>query len=135
MALNSAVGAAVSYGGVFLAMSIASYFLTRPNIRISIDNEVVIVGFYRFDRAKFDGFRSGYSIGHNHNFLNSFQPAIGMSALSLSYGHWGEDTIYLIDSYHANQIVVWLNDLIAHMERSSIVTNYDPQAGQKMELL
>ena len=135
MALNSALGTAVSYGGLFLVMSIASYFLTRPNIRISIDDEVVIVGFYRFDRAKFGGFRSGYSIDKNHNFINSFRPATGMSVLSLSYGPWGEDTIYLMDSYNTDQIVVWLNDLIAHMERSSIITNYDPQAGQKIELL
>lgn len=100
---------------LFLAATIISYRLTHLWVKLVATQHYIRVGSYYFDRTKYGGMRIGYEIKTTGNLLkNDFHDlSIGMQALRLSYGPWGEDLPYLVNKYHANEIVLWLNIMIA----------------------
>lgn len=102
---------------LFLAATIISYRLTHLWVKLVATPNHIQVGPYYFDRTKYGGMRLGYEItGKSAESMlkNDFHDiSIGMQALRLSYGLWGEDLPYLVNKYHANEIVLWLNIMIA----------------------
>lgn len=90
---------------------------TRPWVRIVATEEEVSLprpfnkGIMRFDRQYFYGMRIGYSIQTEAGVLNNrfTDGNFGLSGLRLAYGTWGEDLPYLVNGYHASEIVVWMN--------------------------
>ncbi len=124
----------VIIAGVFLGLTVLSYFLTRPKVQVYITKDVVFFGEYRFDRELSGGFRIGYD-AKNVNLPQSFlRPRFGMTVLRFAYGRWGEDMRYLIDAYQANNIVVWMNEIIDSIGDPP-TRRFDPSAGRKIELL
>jgi hypothetical protein len=97
-----------------VAMAAANYALwrwTRPFVRMFANRRYIQVGSKYFERQHYGGMRLGYEIQTTAGVLkNDFHDlAIGLQGIRLSYGPWGEDLPYLVNSYHANEIVLWLN--------------------------
>jgi hypothetical protein len=91
---------------------------TRPWVQMKATAQDVTVprpfgrGVMRFDRRYFGGMRTGYSIQTEGGAVlkNSFMDGnFGLTGLRLSYGAWGEDLPYLVNGYHAAEIVIWMN--------------------------
>jgi len=104
--------------------------LTRPWVRVYADREKVVVGRQSFDRRHFGGLRIGYEIKTGDALLkNDFHDLdIGLQGLRLVYGPWGEDLPYLVNKYHANEIVLWLNLMI---DQTIVQTQTTGQSGQR----
>jgi len=100
---------------IMIGLTIWVFRLTRPWVEIYADANEVRVGSQRFDRTHYGHFRLGYEIQTSEGLLkNDFHDLdIGLQGLRLSYGLWGEDLPYLVNKYHANEIVLWLNAMIA----------------------
>ncbi|WP_417261452.1 hypothetical protein [Celeribacter sp.] len=125
---------ALLFAAVFCALAIASYVLTRPKVQVAVSDDIIKFGSYRFDRKYAAGARVGYT-SNETNLRSSFlQPRFGVVALRFAYGRWGEDTKYLVDAHHAEDIVIWMNEIIDSIGEDHVARN-DPYAGRKIELL
>jgi hypothetical protein len=125
---------AVFFSGIFIALSVSAYSLTRPRVRVRVDDQLVKFGSYRFDRKYAGGLRIGYSTKEAELRSSFVQPRFGVVELRFSYGRWGENTKYLVDTRHAEELVVWMNEIIESIGAPMIPKN-DPFAGRKIELL
>lgn len=96
---------------LLLAATVVSYFSTHVWIRFTATKDYVRVNRKYYRRDQYGGMRIGYEIKTRSGVLkNDFHDlTLGMQALRLSYGPWGEDLPYLVNSYHAPAIVIWLN--------------------------
>lgn len=97
--------------------TVLSFTRTRLWVKIeSTDREIRIPrpfegGTMRFDRKYFGGVRLGYSIQTESGALKEHfsDGNFGLQALRIEYGPWGEDLPYLVNGYHATEIVLWMN--------------------------
>lgn len=126
---------AVFLSGSFVAAAIYSYFATRPWLGVKVTPSTITYGSMKFDRRYYGGMQIGYSTNEGGDLKNGFfDLSLGMAALRLSYGPWGEDLKYLINKYHSAEIVNWMNGVIASVGAAP-PPDYDPYAGRKIELL
>jgi hypothetical protein len=107
--------------GTPVAMVIATYLVwrwTQPLVKVVANRQYIQVGSQYFERENYGGMRLGYEIETSMGLLkNDFHDlSIGLQGIRLSYGRWGEDLPYLVNSYHANEIVLWLNVKIGETE-------------------
>jgi len=117
---NTDIGAWSFQGGVWITImmitaTIAVFYWTRPWVTVFADRVHIRVGDLRFSREHFGWLRLGYEIETSGALLkNDFHDLdIGLQGLRLVYGPWGEDLPYLVNKYHANEIVLWINTKIA----------------------
>ena len=97
-----------SIGAVGLA-----FWRTRFWVKVVAHREAIKFGERTYDRKHYTGMRIGYSIDGDSTLKNDFfDQSMGMTALRLAYGRWGEDLPYLVNKYHAPEIVIWLNEHI-----------------------
>jgi len=87
---------------------------TQPWLQITATRDAIRMEDMLFDRKQTGGFRLGYELQMNVGVLkNGFDDInLGLQGLRLSYGYWGEDLPYLVNGYHANEIVMWLNFVV-----------------------
>lgn len=113
-AITGAIGFPVF---LFLASIVGTIFAftqTRGEVQVIVQPDKMKFGAKTYDRKYYNGMRLGYQIATDDNALKNdfFDKSMGMSALRLTYGPWGEDLPYLVNSYHAAEIVTWMNPLI-----------------------
>lgn len=126
---------AVLLSGAFVAAAIYSYFSTRPWVTIVVTASTITYGSMKFDRRYYRRMQIGYSTQEAGDMKNDFfDLSMGMVALRLSYGDWGEDLKYLVNKYHSEEIVIWMNRIIDSVGSPPPPAN-DPYAGRKIELL
>ena len=119
--------------GVFIALTIVSYFLTRPWVTIVITPDTITYGSTKYAREHHNGMRIGYTIEGVDELKNDFfDISFGLQAIRLTYGRWGEDLPYLVNKYHAAEIVIWMNELIAEVGAPEPKEN-DPAKGRQSE--
>lgn len=104
-------------GTVFLVWLYKKFWLALP-IRVTPTH--INVNGQSFNREHYGGMRVGYEIGGNEAVPvgGLFEGAIGDTSLGfvglrLQYGRWGEDLDYMVNKYHANEYIVWMNEMIA----------------------
>lgn len=99
---------------LLIGANIALFLLTQRWVKLIATREYILVGSQFFRRADFGGMRIGYVIEFDRAILkNDFQDiSLGLQGLRLVYGPWGEDLQYLLNRYHAPEIVLWLNMMI-----------------------
>lgn len=107
---------------IFAAATVASFRLTRPWVKLVANKRYIHIGPYYFDRDHYGGMRVGYELQTGASVLkNDFHDlSIGLQAIRLTYGPWGEDLPYLVNGYHANAIVLWLNLMIASVDEPPV---------------
>lgn len=118
----------------FLVVAIICYFKTRPWVEVDVSKEAILYGGRKFDRRYHYGMQIGYKSGEGQLKTSALAPAMGVQNVRLTYGPWGEDLKYMVNAYHASEIIVWMNDIIDGIGASS-QSRYDPYAGRKIELL
>lgn len=126
-AVGGIIGAVISdWQNNFIPVTIAVVFIgsviatilafqrTRGEVVIIAQPDKIKFGDKTYDRQHYGGMRMGYSVSTEDNALKNdfFDQSMGMSALRLSYGRWGEDLPYLVNKYHAPEIVIWMNEHI-----------------------
>lgn len=104
-------------GTVFLVWLYKQFWLALP-IRVTPTH--INVNGQSFNRKHYGGMRVGYEIGGNESVPvgGLFEGAVGDTSLGfvglrLQYGRWGEDLDYMVNKYHANEYIVWMNEMIA----------------------
>lgn len=118
-----------------LILAVISYIRTRPWVKIIATKDTILYGSRKFSRLHYGGMRIGYTTKEDGGLKNSFfDLSLGMAAPRLQYGRWGEDLAYLVNGYHANEIVIWLNEIIDSVGAPP-PPKYDAYAGRKPELL
>ncbi|WJY21589.1 hypothetical protein QTA57_17980 [Fontisubflavum oceani] len=120
--------------GLFIAAAIWSYFANRPKVKVLITPDAIRYGDILFDRRHAAGLRIGYKSHAAELKANITDDRFGVSRLRLAYGNWGEDLKYMVNSYHADEIVIWLNGIINNVGAPP-PKQYDPNKGTKPELL
>lgn len=129
-----------SLTGAFIALvlcivaAIWSYFKNRPNVKVEITPEFIRYGDMLFDRQFEDGMTIGYQTGEAELKANITDKKFGVTRLRLRYGSWGEDLKYMVNSYYAAEIVIFLNDVIGGVGAEE-ETGDNADKGQKTELL
>jgi len=118
----------------FIGAAVLSYYLTRPSVRITVTPEAVKYGSEYFDRRFHHGVRTGWSMQGVELQNSFFDKSFGLQALRFTYGRWGEDLPYMVNAYHAQEIVIWMNEIIDQVGAPPAPSN-DPYAGHKTELL
>jgi hypothetical protein len=124
-----------AYFWVFLILGIISYICIRkafPWITLIATPQYIKVGKLYFDRGHYGGMRIGYEIDTGMALLkNDFHDlGVGLQALRLSYGLWGEDLPFLVNRYHAAEIVIWMSYMISLTEAGKDPT---PQTGVRSQ--
>lgn len=119
---------------ICLSVAVFSYFSTRRYIRVVITPRTIAYGDRRFDRRFSHGLRVGYSNNDTDLPSSILAPRFGVTLVRLTYGRWGEDLRYMINAYHADEIVIWMNEIIDSVGAPPPPRN-DPYAGRKIELL
>lgn len=111
------VGAIIGFV-IAVIPTIYVYRWTHPWVEVTANPSFISVGDFYFDRRYYGGFRVGYELQTNLGTLkNDFHDIdIGLQGLRFCYGQWGEDLPYLVSKYHANEIVMWINQKIAETE-------------------
>jgi hypothetical protein len=134
--LAASYGTAGGLTGLLLGvlMVFISYTSNRPWVEIAITPETIQYGDYKFDRRFAYGVMTSYE-SQDARFQGRFtEPVWGGTIIRLAYGRWGEDMKYMVNSRHAADIVIWMNEII-----DSVGTppppRHDPYAGRKIELL
>lgn len=109
--------------------------LTRPWVTIFADKDKIVVGRQTFDRQHYSGLRLGYEIQTpDAQLKNDFHDLdIGLQGLRLVYGPWGEDLPYLVNKYHANEIVLWINLQINATAPAPVTTAQSGDREQRFE--
>lgn len=96
---------------VLLGLTIFSWYATTPWVTVVANRKHILVGPYYFSRDHYSGVRIGYEIQTTSGILkNGFDDlSLGLQGIRVGYGPWGEDLPYLVNKYHASEIVLWLN--------------------------
>ncbi|WP_065332291.1 hypothetical protein [Tritonibacter mobilis] len=139
---RASFGMAASYGfwGATLAVcacliaALVAYFKTRPELHIVAEKDFIRFGTMKFDRQYTDVIVIKENSNETSLTKGITKPKSGVTALRLSYGPWGEDLPYLVDSYYADEIVIWMNDIIAAVGAEQ-PSEHDSKEGKKVELL
>ncbi|WP_157946891.1 hypothetical protein [Thalassobius sp. I31.1] len=118
----------------FYFVAAVSYFWTRPWVKIVVTPNTIRYGSRFFHREFHDGMRLGYSTNETDLKNKLLEGSFGTVAMRLTYGRWGEDLPYLVNKYHADEIVIWMNEIINSVG-APIDVRHDPYAGEKSELL
>lgn len=122
------VGAALITMLIFIGGTVFSFFKTHPWVKLVATPDYIQVGGKFYDRQHYGGIRLGYEINLKGGgaLSNSFEDVFGNRVgLRLGYGLWGEDLPYMVDKYHSNEIVLWLNMIISATQQ--------PPVGPSME--
>jgi hypothetical protein len=124
-----------AYFWVFVILSVLAYLAIRrayPWVTLIATPQYIKVGKLYFDRGHYGGMRTGYEISTSAGLLkNDFHDlGIGLVALRLSYGLWGEDLPYLVNRYHGAEIVIWMNYMIGLAEAEK---EPSPQTGVRSQ--
>lgn len=101
---------------------------------MKVQPDIVTFGNYRFDRSLSSGLQVGYKSRETEVNQSFVQPKFGVTSLRFTYGSWGEDLKYLVNTYHADEIVIWMNEIINGVGEQT-EKRFDPYAGRKIELL
>jgi hypothetical protein len=111
------VGAIIGFV-ITLIPTIYVYRWTHPWVDVYAQSTSIKVATFNFDRKYYGGFRVGYELQTTVGMLkNDFHDIdLGLQGLRFCYGQWGEDLPYLVSKYHANEIVMWINQKIAETE-------------------
>lgn len=125
---------AIIPGALFLLMAWISYISTRPWVTVTVKSDTIRYGDETFDRRFSKGIRIGYTTQEADLRSSFLAPSLGVQSLRLTYGRWGEDLKYMVNAYHASEIVIWMNEIIASVGAPP-PKRHDPYAGQKIELL
>ncbi|MDW3181645.1 hypothetical protein [Roseobacter sp.] len=135
---RDAVGASLRGAIILPALALGAAFLSyrhyRPQVRVTITPDMIQYGDRKFDRQYSGGVRIGYYSQEAELGTSFTQGRFGVTLMRLSYGRWGEDLKYMVSSYHAPEIVVWMNEIIDGVGEQ-ITPRHDPYAGKKIELL
>lgn len=126
-------GAIIVAGGCLVG-AVISYFHFRPWVKAEITPSVIRYGSQYFDRKHFDGMLIGYKSNEADLRSSVIDAKFGVRLIRLGYGPWGEDLNYMVDEYHAAEIVNWMNGIIDSIGAPP-PKRYDPYAGSKIELL
>lgn len=126
-------GALIGFG-LFVGLAILSFYITRPEIAVRVSRKTVTIGTEVYDRRLFGGFAPGLSSDEFSPNRNPLSRDMGAVVLKARYGRWGAMTKYLVDGQHANDIIIWMNDIIESTNASEEMP-YDPFVGKKIELL
>lgn len=122
------IGVAATIG---LAITAHNHF--RPWVKVHVTPDEIIYGDTRYDRKHSSGLVLGYEVKSEGDLKNHFfDQSMGLSALRLTYGRWGEDLPYLVNKYHAAEIVIWMNEIIAAVGAPE-PAQHDPAQGRKVE--
>lgn len=119
---------------VFIGLAIWTYFSNRPKVKIEITPDYIRYGDKVFDRLHAGGMRIGYKSDDADLATSITDDRFGVTRLRLVYGRWGEDLKYMVNTYHAEEIVIWLNEVIDQVGAVE-PTGDDAGAGRKTELL
>jgi len=133
-AASAAANGAIILPVLGFTVAIWSYFSNRPWVRITVTPDIIQYGDRRFDRSQARGMRVGYSSQEADLAASITKKGFGVTQMRLGYGRWGEDLKYMVNSYHASEIVVWMNEIIDSVGEQ-IAPRHDPYAGKKIELL
>ncbi|WP_424991316.1 hypothetical protein [Fluviibacterium sp. S390] len=120
--------------GICLLIAFMTYGSTRPWVLVAITPDTIRYGDATYDRDHSRGMRIGYTSDETQLKSSFLAPSFGVQTLRLTYGRWGEDLKYMVDKYHAPEIVIWMNEIIDSVGAPP-PKRYDPYAGQKIELL
>lgn len=116
-----------------LIAAIASYFMTRPWVRVIATPTEIQYGKLRFDRQYHQGMALGYSLDGQEDLVNDFHDlSLGLRAIRCTYGRWGEDLPYLVNKYHGAEIIIWMNEIIASVGAPE-PAEQDLEQGRKKE--
>lgn len=120
---------------VCLGGMVASYLMTRVWLTVLVRKDQMRVGAKVYDRKYVSGFSIGYSLKTDDKALmNDFKDqTLGLSGLRLRYGRWGDDIPYLVNQYHAAEIVIWANEIIASVGAPA-PKEHDPKAGRTKDM-
>ncbi|WP_306129709.1 hypothetical protein [Roseovarius sp. MMSF_3350] len=133
-AIYASIWGSVVMFGLLITAAIWSYFANRPKVEVTITPNTIRYGDALFDRTFAGGLLVGYKSKTAELKANITDDRFGVSRLRLAYGAWGEDLKYMVNSYHANEIVIWLNEIISSVGAPPKRV-HDPAAGRKIELL
>ncbi len=97
-----------------IAATVLAFRRTRGEVTVIVHDDKIKFGDKVYDRRHFGGMRIGYTVESTDGSLkeNFLDQQMGYAALRLRYGRWGEDLPYLVNKYHAPEIVIWMNELI-----------------------
>jgi hypothetical protein len=122
--------------GIIIACLVVVYYCytgTRYWIRVEVTPDRIKFGRRIYDRAFFNGMRIGYEDQNMLQMKNNFLDfSMGVRALRLGYGRWGDDLPYLVNNYHSAEIVVWMNEMIAQAGQPG-AGDHAPELGVKQE--
>lgn len=112
---NRIPGAIVFFVLGSIAATVLAFLRTRGEVTVIAQEDKIQFGHKVYDRRYFGGMRIGYTVDTNDGSLKEhfLDQQMGYAALRLTYGRWGEDLPYLVNKYHAPEIVIWMNELIA----------------------
>ena len=133
-AFDATLNTAVIMSAVCFVAAIVSYFMTRPNVRVVITPRTIQYGDKRFDRLYSEGVRAGFTSKEVDLPASFTQGKFGVTNIRLTYGRWGEDLKYMINAHHANEIVIWMNEIIDGVGAPPS-PRYEAYQGRKIELL
>ena len=125
---------------LMIGVALVASVMTRPWVKVTVTPTDIQFGSKLFDRQHHWGMTIGYTLegrdanGENiHNLKNDFHDlSLGLSAIRLTYGRWGEDLPYLVNKYHAAEIIVWMNEIIAEVGAPPAPA-HDIDQGRKVE--
>lgn len=132
-ALQAMASRSTNVFAFLMIIAVASYFLTRPNVRVIVKPDTIKFGSYRFDRRYVAGLRVGFD-DEGETRPSFAVPQHGSTNLKMKYGRWGERMRYMVPAESAEEIVVWANEII---DQVGMAEEFAPTAreGRKMEML
>lgn len=133
-AFYAGINGAVIIFCICIGLAIWSYFSNRPKVKIEITPDYIRYGDKVFDRQHAGGMRIGYKSSGADLATSITDDRFGVTRLRLAYGRWGEDLKYMVNTYHADEIVIWLNEIIDQVGAVE-PTGDDAGVGRKTELL
>lgn len=105
----------------------------RPWVKVHVTPDTITYGDTSYDRKHTSGFVLGYEVKGQGELKNHFfDQSMGLMALRLTYGRWGEDLPYMVNKYHAAEIVIWMNEIIAAVGAPK-PAEHDLEQGRKTE--
>lgn len=135
---EQAVSASITGGliafGLCVAGAIFAFIKNRPDVTVEITPDLIRYGETVFDRKFFGGMTIGYKSDEAEIRTNITDDRFGVTRLRFNYGSWGEDLKYMVNSYYAVEIVIFLNQVINAV---GVVepTGDNANQGKKTELL
>lgn len=111
---NRIPGTIVVFVIASIGATVFAFLKTRGEVTVIAQEGKIKFGDKVYDRRHFGGMRIGYTVDSTDGSLKEhfLDQQMGYAALRLTYGRWGEDLPYLVNKYHAPEIVIWMNELI-----------------------